>query len=196
MTPTADDFHALARSSPWRWTTLHLRARSSRWHVEAWLARPDGVRIVDPAGAPVTLNLEAQRPGGSPTRPWVPASGGDGLYWENYSWLAMLDPVELSHDVALARLREDEVAGRPVWRADVTALPGYDPRCSCCALIWCEIADVYEWGDTPGWTPLTDAYPDHYDVALDVQTGIVVRCLPVGGSSDAFWLENDILEAC
>ena len=37
-------------------------------------------------------------------------------------------------------------------------------------------------------------YPEAYDVALDVQTGVVVRCLPVGGAEDASWLENDILE--
>jgi len=194
VTPTVDDFQALARSSPWRWTSLHFRHRSRRLDVEVWLARPDGVRIVDSSGAPVTINLESQRPDGRATRPWEPVNGDDGLYWDNYSWLAMLDPVELSHDVAISRLREDEVAGRAVWRAHVRALPGYDPRCSCCALVWCEIADIYEWGDTPGWTPTKEAYPDHYDIALDVATGVVVRCLPVGGSPDAARIENDIVE--
>ncbi|WGY03044.1 hypothetical protein QI633_04640 [Nocardioides sp. QY071] len=29
MTPDADSFRALARSSPWRWRTLLLRARAS-----------------------------------------------------------------------------------------------------------------------------------------------------------------------
>ena len=37
-TPTADDFRALARSSPWLFTTLHLR----HGDVEAWLDRPAG----------------------------------------------------------------------------------------------------------------------------------------------------------
>lgn len=194
MTPTVDDFQILARSSPWRWSTLRLAHRSPRWDIEARLARPDGIRIVDSSGAPVTINLAAQDPDGRATRRWEPVNGDDGLYWDNYSWLAMLDPVELSHDVALSQLRAEEVAGRPVWRADVRALPGYDPRCSCCALIWCEIADTYEFGDLAGWEPVRDAYPDHYDVALDVATGVVVRCLPVGGSADASWLENDILE--
>ncbi|WP_263457638.1 hypothetical protein [Nocardioides pantholopis] len=31
-------------------------------------------------------------------------------------------------------------------------------------------------------------------MALDLQTGVVVRCLPVGGDPDSPWLENDILE--
>jgi len=53
---------------------------------------------------------------------------------------------------------------------------------------------VYEFGDRAGWVPPREKYPDHYDIALDVETGIVVRCLPVGGSPDAAWLENDILE--
>lgn len=44
MTPDADSFRALARSSPWRWRTLHLRARSSGWaDVEAHVRRPDGL---------------------------------------------------------------------------------------------------------------------------------------------------------
>lgn len=38
-------------------------------------------------------------------------------------------------------------------------------------------------------------YPDAYAVALDVATGIVVRCLPIGGPEHAPWLENDILSS-
>lgn len=38
------------------------------------------------------------------------------------------------------------------------------------------------------------SYPESYDVALDVGTGVVVRCLPVGGPEDSPWVENDILE--
>jgi hypothetical protein len=110
----------------------------------------------------------------------------------------MLDPVELSHDVEVTHLREDVVNGRLAWRADLRALPGYDPRCggNCCELIWseagrvCEVDDPAEAYHPPGYD-----YPDHYDVALDVETGIVARCLPVGGNPESPWLENDILEA-
>jgi hypothetical protein len=54
----------------------------------------------------------------------------------------MLDPEELSHDVAIDRLREEELDGRPVWRADLTAQPGYQVRCGggCCELLF---SDVY-----------------------------------------------------
>jgi hypothetical protein len=121
----------------------------------------------------------------------------DDPMYVNYSWVAMLDPVELSHHVAVDRLRTDVVADRPAWRADLRALAGYDPRCggNCCELLYSEAglrADFEDDEEVPErWRGRT--YPDHYDVALDVQTGVVVRCLPVGGPDDAPWLENDIL---
>lgn len=48
--PTAADFAALARSSPWLWSTLRftLRLRDARWldePVRAWLRRPDRLRV-------------------------------------------------------------------------------------------------------------------------------------------------------
>jgi len=48
--PSADAFAALARSSPWRWTTLRFtfRARRGRTWSEperAWLRRPDRLRV-------------------------------------------------------------------------------------------------------------------------------------------------------
>lgn len=46
------------------------------------------------------------------------------------------------------------------------------------------------WGDRF----VDHRYPDHHEVALDVQTGVVVRCLPVGGDPRSPWLENDIPE--
>jgi len=109
----------------------------------------------------------------------------------------MLDPVELSHHVDVANLRIDTVAGRPVWRADLRALPGYDPRCggNCCELLYSEAGLMADFSD-PDEVPESwrgRSYPDHYDVALDVETGGVSRCLPVGGP-DAPSLEIDILE--
>ena len=130
-------------------------------------------------------------------RPTQDVDYDDPMY-RNYSWVAMLDPVELSHHVEVADLRLAEVAGRPAWRADLRAVPGYDPRCggNCCELLYSEAglrADFPRPEDVPeGWGDRS--YPDHYDVALDVQTGVVVRCLPVGGPADAPWLENDVLE--
>ncbi|MFC7494747.1 MULTISPECIES: hypothetical protein [unclassified Nocardioides] len=229
MTPTVDAFHALARSSPWRWMSLHFRHRSEfPGPCEAWVRRPGELLVRSPdgreeraSGLPYTTSLRvAAVSDPDPTPPPLPqpvlpheatpAYRPDGLVAErpaahfevdyddpmygNYSWVAMLDPVELADGVALTDLREDVVADRPVWRAEVRALEGYEPRCSCCALIWSEVSDTLELGGRAGWTPVKEKYPDHYDVALDVETGVVVRCLPVGGDADAAWFENDILE--
>ena len=225
MQLTEDSFHALARSSPWRWTTLHFRHRSGAGsridQVEAWLVRPDGVRVVDARGQPIGNSLESQRADGRPTGEWSPpeptyrpdglvakrpsanwsedAALGDGLFWNNYFWVAMLDPVELSHDVQASVLREGEVAGRAAWWAQLVAEPGYDPRCggNCCELLYSEAGLMADYHD-PSEVPADlrgRTYPDAYEVALDVATGVVVRLHPVGGDADAPWLENDILSS-
>lgn len=223
MTPTADDFRALARSSPWLWSTLHFRHRSRfAGDCEAWVRRPGELLVRTPSGrevresglpyttsAPISAVAEGaelvvppppvlpheatpvRRPDGlvleRPQRTFE-VSYDDPMY-ENYSWVAMLDPVELSHHVAVFDLRAGEVAGRTAWWASVRALEDYDPRCACCALVWSAISDSYEYDEPP-----QRDYPDHYDIALDVQTAVVVRCRPVGGDPAASWLENDILE--
>lgn len=218
--PTEDSFRALARSSPWRWTTLHFRHRSSALgpfggEVTAWVHRPGRLRVVAADGRSF---LETGLPDGSPgaiVRPppsVAPAYRPDGLVaerpsagdvdyddpmWNNYSWVAMLDPVELSHHVRVDDPREGRAAGRPVWRARLVAQPGYDPRCggNCCELLYSEAglrSDYPDPSEVPeDWRGRT--YPDAYDVALDVATGVVVRLHPVGGDGDAPWLENDIL---
>ena len=239
MTPTVDAFQALARSSPWRWTTLHFEHRSSfPGPCEAWVRRPGQLLVRTPdgrevreSGLPYTTSAVitfagsaepgiAPRPPEPPLPPEpvlphlaTPRLRPDGLVAErpstfevsyddpmhgNYSWVAMLDPVELSHHVAVSSLREDEVAGRAVWRADLRAEPGYEPRCggNCCELIYSEaglMSDFEDLSEVPA-SRRGREYPDHYDVALDVQTGVVVRCHPVGGPDDSPWLENDILE--
>ena len=229
MTPSVDSFLALARSSPWRWTTLHFEHRSGfPGACEAWVRRPGSLLVRTPSGReervtglPYTRTVvSAGLPGAgsevpTPKLPHLvaPILRPDGLVGErpsrelvdyddpmhgNYSWVAMLDPVELSDHVEVSNLRADRVSGRPAWRADLRAMPGYDPRCggNCCELLWSEaglMADFHSPDDVPErWRGRV--YPDHYDVALDVRTGVVVRCLPVGGPSDAPWLENDILE--
>ena len=168
------------------------------------------------------------------TRPPEPTFRSDGLaeprplalfsvfdvpMWTNYYFVAALDPAELGEGVRVERLREDTVAGRSVWRADLTPEPGYEPRCggNCCELLWSEVSwhsDCDEHATNPDVTdpgvtdreaadhgpncqpvPAGTVFPDHYDVAIDVQTGIVVRSLPVGPSGDrAPWLMIDILE--
>ena len=125
----------------------------------------------------------------------------DAPMWKDYTWVAMLDPVELSHHVDVANLRIDEVAGRPAWRAELRAESGYDARCgsNCCELLWSEASWYADFGgldqpdrDAPPIPPGT-VFPDHYDVALDVQTGIVVRLRAVGARPD-LGFENDIID--
>jgi hypothetical protein len=225
--PTPDTFRALARSSPWLWRTLHFKHRDDRGEVEAWVRRPGELLVRQPgeadeyvSGLPYTYSSVIASDGGvvpdvTPhlvPQEVVPVLRPDGLVaerpssrvdyddpmWQSYSWVAMLDPVELSHHVRVDGLREEEVAGRPAWRGFVVAEPGYAPRCggNCCELLYSEaglMSDFDDPSEVPeGWRGRR--YPDGYDVALDVQTGVVVRCHPVGGDVDAPWLENDVLE--
>ncbi len=222
LRPSADAFRALARSSPWRWRALHFRHRSGSLpevvhdELEAWLTRPDGVRLAGADGRPVEPSVVGQRRDGRPTGRWAPARAtyrpdglvdhrppdhdfDDGLFWNNYHWVAMLDPVELSHHVRVDQLREDEVAGRRAWRASLVAEPGYEPRCggNCCELLYSEAGLHSDYSDDLSRIPEDRRgrrYPDAYDAAIDVGTGVVVRLHPVGGDPDAPWLENDILE--
>ena len=220
--PSVDAFQALARSSPWRWRSLHFRHRSSGLahvadeEIEVWLARPDGVRLAAVDGRPIEPSVSTQRRDGRPTGRWAPATAtyrpdgfvdhrpsdhdfDDGLFWNNYHWVAMLDPVELSHHVRVDKLRDGFVAGRRAWSARLVAEPGYDPRCggNCCELLYSEAGLNADYWDDLSQIPNDRRgrrYPDAYDAALDVGTGVVVRLHPVGGDADAPWLENDILE--
>jgi hypothetical protein len=210
---TVETFRALARSSPWRWRTLHFTRYGDLGPAEAWLRRPGElvVRLPDGseeylAGAPYTVSraMTSTPADALPVdasadveRDPQPIFRPDGLVaerpadhhlehgdpmWQNYTWTAMLDPDELSHDVAVEHLRTGELHGRDVWWARLRALEGYDPRCGCCPLLWSEVAARAEYADEPDRLEQFAArgYPDAHDVALDVQTGVVVALEPVG----------------
>lgn len=125
-TPSAEDFRALARSSPWLFSTLHWR----HGDVEAWLDRPAGrvtvrqadgrVEVVE--GVPYSTSRlvfagDGTGPDGSTDATGADRAGeavvrrADGLVlvrpedwhlehgdpmWGNYAWTAMLDPTELA----------------------------------------------------------------------------------------------------
>lgn len=118
---------------------------------------------------------------------------GDPMY-VNYHWVAMLDPRELSDHTSVTDLRADVHHGRPVWRARVAPVEGYDPTCGCCALLWSEISDRDEYDDDWPLDP-NRVHPEAYDVALDVETGIVVALDPVGETSNPDHLDVEILES-
>ena len=225
MVPTVDSFLALARSSPWRWRTLHFSHRGQDEAVEAWVRRPGRLRVRRPgqadvfeSGVPysrgwVSTDPDFVRPLPKHPRDVEPIWRPDGLVAErpssieieyddpmygNYSWVAMLDPVELSHHVEVSDPRVDEVVGRVTWRALLRAEEGYDARCggNCCELLWSDVSRRCEFDDPSDAPPPQPGrvYPDGHDVSLDLQTGVVVRCHPVGGDADAPWLEVDIHE--
>jgi hypothetical protein len=217
VTLTADDFMALARSSPWRWSTLHFThdGRANDFAgVEAWLARPERL-LVRHAGVserhdgwpygwsgtsdevwPTDIEPMLRPDGLLEQRPeWEAVRWGDPMY-TNYQWVAMLDPVELSHHVDVTDVRVGERFGRPTWEATVRAVEGYDPRCGCCPLLWSEVSDREEYDDGSGtWTPKPGtSYPTAYDVALDVATSVVVRSEAVGGDGAGLDFEVEIHE--
>ncbi len=120
--PDADEFRALARSSPWRWTTLRFterRRRDRTWSgpVRAWLRRPDLLRVEDADGRLLGVVRELSSVSGVLSGgPWDPlppvarpvlrpdglvAARPDGLQaddpmWQDYRWVAELDPAELA----------------------------------------------------------------------------------------------------
>lgn len=191
--------------------------------VEAWIRRPDRMLVrtedhqdrVVLGGERTALVLTA-RTDGPRSSEVVPMQWGgsltpiyrpDGLVarrptglgidfddpmWTNYQWVAMLDPVELSTGVELTELHAAERGGRETWFARAVAVEGYDPRCSCCPLLWGRVSDDIEYASGSRERSSTD-YPEAYDIALDVQTAIVVDVRPVGGRRSSGF-EVDVLE--
>lgn len=178
--PTADDLRALARSSPWRFTTLHWTNRGSSVvepgsAVEAWLQRPGHLTVRDargvhvehgaPYGTSVLVGAPASEDGSRADSPPAPVLRPDGLVdrrpagyhlehgdpmWQTYLWTAMLDPEELSHHVDLTDVHARDRHGRSTWWATATARPGYEPRCGCCPLLLGQVSVELEYGPFDG----------------------------------------------
>ena len=109
----------------------------------------------------------------------------DDPIWGSYLWVAMLDPVELSHHTQIRDLEVTSRAGRETWWAEMTALEGYSPRCGCCPLLWGEVSERTEGrAGGPTWIAqhVDVSYPLSWLIGLDRQTGIVVDGTPIGGS--------------
>jgi len=218
--PSAAAFTALARSSPWRWSTLRFTLRRGFEGdrpdpVRAWLRRPDVVRVETVDGALLQVVREPPQQvvvltsdGGSPRQlPWAtteaPVRRADGLIaerapgyaydapmYQDYHWVAMLDPVELADGLdretgePFEALTVDSVievahAGRPAWEAVVRTTHYYEPRCGCCPLLRTREVDLLEYADYPDH--VLAAYPDAYRVRLDVGTGVCVATAEIGG---------------
>jgi hypothetical protein len=218
-TPSVDAFAALARSSPWRWSTLRFTVRRGGDGdrpdpVRAWLRRPDVVRVEttdgellqivrEPPPQVAVLTASGRGPGTWPSgaepvrRPdgliaaRQPGFSYDAPMYQDYRWVAMLDPVELAdgrdHDtgeptwpaLVVDDLTEVEHAGRPAWEAVVRTTPVYEPRCGCCPLLRTREIDLLEFADYPEY--VLARYPDGYRVRLDVGTGVCVFTEEIGG---------------
>lgn len=141
---------------------------------------PPAVTVpLDPAApAPVRRpdGLVEERPSG------VTVAYDDPMY-ENYLWVAMLDPVELSGGVDVLSVEQVEREGRDTLAATIRPTTAYDPRCTCCALLFGEVAAGLlraEGGPEPEDRDFADAFA----VALDVETGICVKLRELGGDDD------------
>ncbi|MBD3784369.1 MAG: hypothetical protein IE926_15705, partial [Micrococcales bacterium] len=207
---------ALARSGPWRWRTLHLtHRRRDGEEVEAWVVRPGWMRVRAASGTVHVLDerrrtldvvrldrdrtedVPVLRPGDVPVpldadgfvaeRPTSLRFDADDPMWRSYDWVAMLDPVELSHGTEVRELAATTRHGRLTWWARMSATEGYAPRCGCCPLLWGEVSERLEAAaGGPTWArehPDVD-YPGSWLVGLDVRTGVVVSAEPLGGDRD------------
>ena len=208
LLPSPDSFAALARSSPWRWSTLRFTLRrgvagGGPDSVRAWLRRPDVVRVetldgvllqvvreppqqvaVPPSDGPVRRpdGLVAERAGGF---------SHDAPMYQDYRWVAMLDPVELADGLdsdsgqqawpalVVSTVSEIEHAGRPAWEAVVRTTAAYEPRCGCCPLLRSRAIDLLEYQDHP--EQVLPVYPGAYRVRLDVGTAVCVFTAEIGG---------------
>lgn len=123
----------------------------------------------------------------------------DGLYVENYYWTAMLDPVELADGtwtdgrplletprpaaLAMTSLDSTERHGRETWWATVTPTSSYDPRCSCCPLLFGEVSQFWERQAGALQPPRDEpVYATSYLVGLDRATGICVSVEHLDGA--------------
>ncbi len=109
-------------------------------------------------------------------RPWI--EGPDVPMWQDYRFVAVLDPYELSKGVDVLELAAVEHGSRPAWQALLLPTPDYQPRCACCPLLRTRDTDLME-----GMDPLP-AYADAHCVRLDVGTGVCVLSRELGGPSD------------
>ena len=222
--PSPDRFRALARSGPWRWRTLHLsRADARGGEVEAWVSRPGRMRVVAPDG---TVHVTVDPPRrvsviGLADRaardvvctpacdvPVVRDADGfvgdrptglldDDPMWRDYTWVAMLDPVELATGTRIDELAVTTRHGRRTWWARMAAADDYEPRCGCCPLLRGAVSEAPGVSSAgPGWTRTHPdvTHPGSWLVGLDLETAVVVSCHPLAGGRDDLGFEVTLHE--
>lgn len=226
----------------WRALSFDLRRRPLHGPdhaVRATVVRPGRIVVTSPSGV-VLDDRREPRPGTEVvggTGPGVPEPqpyaweedaelDADGLVrwrdrwrtaddpmWQDYQFVAMLDPVELADgcppdDAAwepgdprpaalrVHRLEAGHRGGRETWWAEVSPLDGYDPRCSCCPLLWGRVSDAIEAAmgvTTMGALQSSLRYTERYLVALDVGTGVCVHVEHLDGDFAGRGFSVDVL---
>jgi hypothetical protein len=157
--PDADDVRALARSSPWRWTTLRFTVRwpGHPWRVEpvrAWLRRPDRLRVETLDGGLLQVVHEPgtqtvlSGPGGGRTVvcPWP--SDGPAPVWRP-DGLVAVRPDGLSYDAPMYQSYDWVAMLDPVELAD-----GRDPGTGGDAgspALEIDVVTEVEHGGRPAW---------------------------------------------
>jgi hypothetical protein len=143
--------------------------------------------------ATVALKPEFNADGLVLRRPWF--ADLDDPMFENYAWVAMLDPAEFADGeeqlgdepandpVTITHLSSVEHANRPAWEAVLTPTETYNPRCSCCALLYGARTVELAPFTTPFGRQPDFRYADAYRVRLDVGTGICILIEQIGGTS-------------
>lgn len=141
LSPSADSFAALARSSPWRWSTLRFTVAwpNDPWSagaVRAWLRRPDSLRVESLDGS--LLRAERTPP------PSIGIYGPDGGSTRSVVWASQTAPPPLRPDGLVAERPDD-----PLLTYDDPMHDSYH---------WVAMLDPVEFADgldqrTRGWAP-------------------------------------------
>ncbi|PXY20117.1 hypothetical protein [Prauserella flavalba] len=159
----------------------------------------DGIRIEQEQFGPLDPRAEQPRLDADGLVVRRPAEGPlryDDPMYVDYHWVAMLDPVELADaergfgdptpdSVEITDVSEVSHHGRRAWQATLRPTPAYDPRCSCCPLLFSQASE--DWEAEAGGPTVRDRQPDlryadAHLVRLDVATGVCVYTEELGGS--------------
>lgn len=114
MQLSEDSFRALARSSPWRWRSLHFTRRGGEEEtVEAWLTRPGELVVRDARGRRHVQHLDLNATRGTVSVSVSVADGGEGAAARTEAARILAQPVRWAGDLTPVVRLDGLVAHRP-----------------------------------------------------------------------------------